>query len=220
MAAPKRVDEHLPEGREPGPQSRRIAAPSGVSRFLMPAMAVLFIACFIGIPFAIATVTVAPIVNYTAIGVLTIVFLVGIYVLARRFRSTAARHFEVIAEPVELRRGEEVDAELTIHDVNELDGRLEVGLVCVERYDHPPQEATGGDGSVAPDRATSEHVAYERWLPAWRTDEPQSFAFRVPTEAPYSYEGECISFAWRVAAREPERRSEGGANDDPIWVLP
>ena len=160
----------------------------------------------------------SPIVNYTAIGTLTIVFLVGMYVLARRYRSTAARHFEVVAEPLELHRGEEVDAELTVHDLDELDGRLEVGLVCVERYDHPP--AAGGDGSTAPERATAEHVAYERWLPAWRTDEPQSFAFRVPTDAPYSYEGECLSFAWRVAAREPERDREGGERRRPDLGAP
>jgi len=164
MAAPTRIDAHLPEGREPGPQSRRAAGTGGVSKLLLPTMAALFIACFIGIPFVIGTVTLSPIVNYTAIGLLTIVFLVGMYVLARRYRSTAARHFEVVAEPLELHRGEEVDAELTVHDLDELDGRLEVGLVCVERYDHPP--AAGEDGSTAAERATAEHVAYERWLPA------------------------------------------------------
>ncbi len=217
MAAPEPIGAHLPDGREPGPQSRRAGAATGVSRMLLPAMAVLFIACFIGIPLVIATVTVAPVVKYTVLGALTIVFLVAMYVLVRRFRPAEAGPFEVLADPLELRRGEEVEAELTIYDIERLDGRLEVGLVCVERYDRPT--AAGGD-SAELRRETEEQVTYERWLPAWRTEEPQSFAFRVPTDGPYSYEGECLSFAWRVAAREPDRDTAGDGSGDPIWVLP
>jgi hypothetical protein len=86
----------------------------------------------------------------------------------------------------------------------------------VERYDHPGP-ARDADGNV--ERAIGEDVAYERWMPARRTEEPQIFRFRIPLDAPYSHEGECLSYAWRLSAREPSGGG-GGASDEPIWVLP
>ena len=214
---PQAIGAHLPEGREPGPQSRRMGSESRTSA-LLPAMAVLFIACFIGIPLAVVSATDSQVVIYPVLGVLAVIFLVGMYLLARRFRSRAAWHFEVIAEPLELRRGEVVEAELAILDPDEVDERLEVGLVCVERYDHPVSRNEGGEIVVG--RGTGEGVVYARWIPASRTEELQTFELRVPPDAPYSHEGDCLSFAWRVSAREPGREADNGTSDDPIWVLP
>jgi hypothetical protein len=218
MSRERAVDSHLPAGCEPGPQSRRMQSGERTSRVL-PALTVLFIACFIGIPLAVVSVTGSQPVIYASLGALAVVFPIAMYLLARRFRSRAAWHFQVIAEPLELRRGEEVEAELAVYDLDELDDRVEVGLVCVERYDHPRPRVE--DGETVVERATAEAVAYQSWRPAWRTEEPQSFRFRIPPDAPYSYEGDCLSFAWRVVAREPDRGPmEHGASDDPIWVLP
>jgi hypothetical protein len=215
VEAPPSIDAHLPEGREPGPQSRRLGAGSRTS-VVLPAMAVLFIACFIGIPLVVVSATGSNAVIYATIAVLTVVFMVAMWLLARRFRSTAPGNFEVLAEPLEVWRGEELEAELAIFDVDELADGLEVGVVCVERYDHPV--GAGGEEGTTTERITDEAIAYERWLPAWRTEEPQTFSFRIPTDAPYSHEGDCLSFAWRVSARE--RGAGNETSDDPIWVLP
>ena len=79
--------------------------------------------------------------------------------------------------------------------------------MCVERYDHPVP-TRGEDGEPAVERRIGEEVAFESWLPAWRTEERQTVRFRIPPDAPYSHEGECLSFAWRVSAREPDRVAE------------
>jgi hypothetical protein len=183
-------------------------------------MTVLFIACFIGIPLAVVSVTDTKPVIYATFGVLAVVFLVGMWLLARRFRPAAAGHFEVLAQSLELRRGEELEADLTIHYPEDVGERLEVGLVCVERYDRPVSTRTP-EGETVVDRAIAQEVAYESWLPAWRSEEQQVFRFRIPRDAPYSYEGDCLSFAWRVSAREPdEGAAEDSVSEDPIWVLP
>lgn len=183
-------------------------------------MTVLFIACFIGIPLAVVSVTDAKPVIYATFGVLALIFLVGMWLLARRFRPAPAGHFEVLAQSLELRRGEELEADLTIHYPEDVGERLEVGLVCVERYDRPVSRRIP-EGETRVERGIGEDVAYEAWLPAWRTEEDQVFRFRIPRDAPYSHEGECLSFAWRVTGREPDRVAEEDAvSDDPIWVFP
>lgn len=215
---PEPADSHLPLGREPGPQSLRAAAAAdgaggGGTGVLLPAMAILFLACFIAIPLVVISVTDAQGVIYPVLGALAIVFIVAMWLLARRLRSGTGQ-YEVLAEPLELRRGDEVEAELVVYEPNRL-GRLEVGVVCVERYDRPAR-----DGDADQDaREVAEEVAYERWLPARRTEEEQRFSFRIPPDGPYSHEGECLSFAWRVSARDADG-GEGSQADDPIWVEP
>jgi hypothetical protein len=216
-------DSHLPEGIEPGPQTLRLQAEGAGMRGVLPALTVLFIACFIGIPLGVVSVTDSQGVIYATLGVLAVVFVVGMWVVARRFRpqaSESAAPFELLAvDQLDVRRGEELEAELTIYDPGELEERIEVGLVCVERYDRP-ESRRSDDGVVVEERGIDEDVAYERWISAWRTEELQTVTFHVPQEAPYSYEGECLSFAWRVSAREVGRSDEDGVVDDPIWVLP
>ena len=65
----------------------------------------------------------------------------------------------MIGEPLELRRGEEVEAELTIHYPEDVGERLEVGLECVERYDHPLSRSEASETVV--ERAVGEDIAYE-----------------------------------------------------------
>lgn len=213
-------DSHLPDGREPGPQSRRLEnGGSRVSGVVLPTMTILFIACFIGIPLAVVSVTDAQAVIYATLGVLAVAFVAGMWLVARRFRSPAAAGlFEVLAEPIEVWRGESVEADLAILDVDELGDGIEVGVVCVERYDRPVTSRT--EEGPTTERATEEAIAYERWLPAWRTEEPQTFRFPIPLDAPYSHEGDCLSFAWRVSARERGAGAGGETSEDPIWVLP
>lgn len=208
------ADSHLPEGREPGPQSRRAAQGSGVSTLLLPAMAILFAACFVGLPLVVVAATDSQPVIFAALGVLAVLFVVAMWLLARRFRPPPPGPFEVLAEPLELRRGEDVEAELVVYEPDLVEGPLEVGLVCVERYDRPADSA--GDGG---ERSMGESVAYERWVPARAGAEEQRFRFRIPPLGPYSHEGEVLSLAWRVSARE-SGDGEREESDDPIWVLP
>jgi len=213
---PESVDSHLPLGREPGPQSLRAADNGGGTGLLLPLMAILFLACFIAIPLVVISVTEAQGVIYPVLGALAVVFVVAMWLLARRFRSGGTVHYEVLAEPLELRRGDEVEAELVVYEPYRVAGRLEVGVVCVERYDRPARDDEGhADG-----REVAEDVTYERWLPARRTEEEQRFRFRIPPEGPYSHEGECLSFAWQVSARDADGAGAGSSSDDPIWVLP
>jgi hypothetical protein len=192
-----------------------------VSGAVLPTLTVLFIACFIGIPLGVVAATDSEGVIYATLGILAVVFVVGMWLVARRFRPAAAPEpdqFEVFAEPIEVWRGEEIEADLAILEPDGLGDGIEVGVVCVERYDRPVTSRTD-DGTVT-ERAIGEAIAYERWLPAWRIDEPQTFSFTIPPDAPYSYEGECLSFAWRVSARERGTRGAAETSDDPIWVLP
>jgi hypothetical protein len=215
---PGSVDSHLPLGRDPGPQSLRGVAndDGGGTGLLLPAMAILFLACFIAIPLVVISVTDAQGVIYAVLGALAVVFVVAMWLLARRLRSGEALQFEVLAQPLELRRGGEVEAELLVYEPNRLAGQLEVGVVCVERYDRRASEGEGdSDG-----REIAEDVAYERWLPARRTEEEQRFRFRIPAQAPYSHEGELLSFAWSVSARDADASNPESRSDDPIWVLP
>jgi hypothetical protein len=215
-------DSHIPEGIEPGPQTLRLQAEGAGMGIVLPTLTGLFIACFIGIPLAVVAVTDSEGVIYATLGVLAVVFVVGMWIVARRFRPQApeeATPFEVLADQLDVRRGEELEAELTIFDPEDAGERIEVGLVCVERYDRPESRRTE-DGTAVEVRGIGEQVAYEAWVPAWRTEEPQTVAFHVPPDAPYSYEGECLSFAWRVSARERGRSDECRSLDDPVWVLP
>jgi hypothetical protein len=123
-------------------------------RGALPALTVLFIACFIGIPLGVVSVTDSQGVIYATIGALAVVFVVGVWVVTRRFRrpaSEAAAPFEVLAEQLDVRRGEELKAELRIYEPEEIRERIEVGLVCVERYDRPESRKTD-DGVVVEER--------------------------------------------------------------------
>jgi hypothetical protein len=215
------MTSHLPDGHEPGPQSRRLEEGRRVSGAILPTMTVLFIACFVGIPLGVVAATDSEGVIYVTLGVLAVVFVVGMWLVARRFRPPALPQpdqFEVFAEPAESWRGEEVEADLSILEPDGIRDGIEVGLVCVERYDRPV--TSRDEHGTTTERRTAEAIAYERWLPAWRIDEPQTLRFTIPLDAPYSHEGECLSFAWRVSARERGAPDGAETSDDPIWVLP
>jgi hypothetical protein len=153
-------------------------------------------------------------VIYATLGVLAVVFVVAMWALARRLRPEAVGHFEVLADLLEVGRGEEVEAELTIHYRADVGARIEVGLVCVERYDHPVP-TRGEDGEPAVERRIGEEVAFESWLPAWRTEERQTVRFRIPPDAPYSHEGECLSLHGECRPASPTAWPRRAPRGDP-----
>jgi hypothetical protein len=133
-------------------------------------------------------------------------------------RKRLAKGLQVGASEQELRRGEQVDALVTISSARGL-GKVEVGLVCTEIYDH---EDTSSDyeGKTQISRATSAAIAHEAWLPVENTPGVQSVGFTIPPQAPFSYEGSCLSFKWEVVARGRRRRRLDALASREISVLP
>jgi hypothetical protein len=133
-------------------------------------------------------------------------------------RKRLAKGLQVGASRQELRRGEQVDALVTILSARGL-GQVEVGLVCTELYDHK-DTSTDYEGKTQSSRATSAAIAHEAWLPVENTPGVQSVGFTVPPEAPFSYEGSCLSFKWEVVARGRRRRRLDALARQEVSVLP
>jgi hypothetical protein len=148
----------------------------------------------------------------TVVGiVLPLVFFAGAYALLRVVVPPKARGVTVTVPVTEVRRGAAVDARLELS--TDKPG-LELGLVCMEYYDI---ETTDGRGNRS--RNTSQAVAYEDWRPQ-SGGATQSVRFDVPVNAPYSYRGDCLSYVWRVSARQPKRMRFDRAVNVPIVVRP
>jgi hypothetical protein len=78
-----------------------------VSGAILPTMTALFIACFIGIPLGVVAATDSEGVIYATLGVLAVVFVVGMWLVARRFRPAAAQDALV--------RVRRIERELSVH---------------------------------------------------------------------------------------------------------
>jgi hypothetical protein len=117
----------------------------------------------------------------------------------------------------EPRRGERLSVTLTLPP-RAGQSELEVGLVCVERYDHLVRAQHRGGTSVI--RQTGEATAHQEWRRVEPRAGEQTLTFQIPSDAPFSYEGECVSYAWRVSARAVRRLRADPRVDHPIWVLP
>jgi hypothetical protein len=114
----------------------------------------------------------------------------------------------------EVRRGGTVS--VTLDRPRSADG-LEVGLVCVERFDLRALAQTKAGPIVV--RETNQATAYEQWRPADAAG-GEALAFEIPSGAPYSYEGDCLSYAWRVSLRRPLKLRPDPRTDRPVWVSP
>jgi hypothetical protein len=117
------------------------------------------------------------------------------------------------------RRGAKLSVTLTLeHSGGEDDEPLEVGLVCVEIYDYQATAQTRAGPIVI--RRTGEADAHEQWQRLERTAGDQTVELELPRDAPYSYEGDCVSYAWRVSARVACRLRSDPRIDHPVWVRP
>ena len=94
-------------------------------------------------------------------------------------------------------------------------GEVEVGLVCTEFF---ATELRGSDGRRS--RGTSSASAHEAWLAVEGTPGLHSVRLAVPAEAPFSYEGELLSFKWEVVARGRRKRRLDAQARHEISVLP
>ena len=108
-----------------------------------------------------------------------------------------ARGFGLGVEPPskEVRRGDEVELLISVSSTRGLSD-LQAGIICTERY-----EATTTDSEGRATSTTRNAIAHQAWVPIERTPGTQSIHLAIPFEAPFSYEGSCLSFSWEVAAR-------------------
>lgn len=128
---------------------------------------------------------------------------------ARRQRPRRdLENVSVRIDPEQPRRGQEVQVTVA--------GRpgLEVGLECIERFDHAARTRGAATGSRV--RQVLEVPAHAEWRPAAGATE----SFRIPFQAPYSYEGTVVTYYWRVSVREVRALRADARNDHPLWVLP
>ena len=92
----------------------------------------------------------------------------------------------------------------------------DVGVVCTESSVGEDVVIDVGSGdTVGLDRLV-ETVAFEAWLPV--RPGVRSYGFVLPADGAFSYEGENVRFAWRVAARP--RNGRGPQATAPLWGRP
>lgn len=221
-----RAFPHLPPGREPGVQSLR-------NRYAFPFWE--WAVGLVGAAMAIAGVFVAaggrgPQFDRTeealggaffaAFGFLCM----GVMYWTVRGRRPASLGKRVPGvtlgvERDEAERGEELRVTVMLSPrAANADDPLEVGLVCIERYDYTAHAQTkAGPVNV---RQTRDGIAHEQWLPLEHAVGERSFRLEIPTTAPYSYEGECVSYFWRVSVRAVRRLRADPRIDRPVWVRP
>ena len=213
---------HLPPGHEPGPQSlrNRMGVP-----FLWWFVGIVGMGMFLGGVFIVAGGR-GPGFNFweerlggTFFGGMGLFCAWVAYSQYRKFRpSRLHRHalgVNLAVDRDEARRGEKISA--TLDHTQKAEG-LEVGLVCVERYDLRATAQTKAGMIVV--RETNQSTAYEQWQAVEAPAGEQVLAFEIPRDAPYSYEGDCISYAWRISVRRPEKLRPDPRIDHPIWVSP
>lgn len=213
---------HLPAGRKPGGQSVRNRAQR---TFLAPFVGV------VGTGMFAAGVWVAaggrgPRFDreeelfgglfFAACGLLCLFVGLSMWDKGRGRRHPRLRGTTLSVAPEALRRGDEVS--VTVAGLRPGAEGLEVGLACDERYDTEVRVHVRGVSTVR--RQTGEATVHEQWQPAPPGAAEHAFTFRVPSDAPYSYEGECVSYAWRVSARAVRPLRKDARLDRPIWVEP
>jgi len=162
--------------------------------------------------------------------VIPVVLLYGYFALRRRSRGGLLDHpvnflrrrltrgLEISTRAQEVRRGEEVEALVTVSSSRGL-GNLEVRVVCIESYDYI-SISRDQDGMQETTRETAEAIAHEAWQPLEGRSGVQDFRLAIPVEAPFSYKGDCLSFKWEVVARGRKRHRLDARVAQEISVLP
>lgn len=216
----RRGGGHLPPGHEPGRQSRRVARgrPIGVAVLM-----VSVIACIGG---AIALLATAghdkspsgARIGGAIFGAFALLLAVLLLYVLRRMRPHEARYLELRVEPIEVRRGDAVSVTLVISDAAKLGAKLELGLVCTEYYD--VQKTVYTQNGTQKERITRTADAFATWNQPDRGQLQQTIRFTVPADAPFSYEGGTVSWAWHVSALDRRAHRTDSHRDVPIWVSP
>jgi len=212
---------HVPPGRAPGGQTLRGGSVGGKN----PLQKILAGA---PVAFALVVIFLVPLGGALKYGVAlagAALLAVGARLLQKRTAAvSAATHLVLRANSDEPRRGEELHVTLSVSDPSAAERqRLEVGLTCIERWDYRNQSRSSssvGSARTQSRRVTSSDTVFEEWVPAERSSVGESITFRIPPDAPFSHEGDCLSFSWMLSAREHVERGIDNVLDHPIWVRP
>ncbi|MCU0309170.1 MAG: hypothetical protein MUE51_15670 [Thermoleophilia bacterium] len=200
--------------RGPGSQTRRHGRwyAGGVGYCLAAALFLAGLGAY-----GVASPGVAPRWVFAAIfGGLALLFLLAAWGAHLRRRPRRAGAFRVVATPQALRRGDDVQASLEVTAT--VRGPLRVGLVLLERYD-VMESRTDGEHTYE-ERVTREARAHEDWRDADGAPGEQRFRFSVPAGAPYSHEGDAVSWIWVVEAREQAGRRRDAVAQATLQVAP
>jgi hypothetical protein len=111
-----------------------------------------------------------------------------------------------------------VTATLVISDPQKLGEKLDLGLVCSEFYD--VKTTVYDQNGSHEQRVTRTAEAVGQWRGADRAQPQQTVSFTVPPDAPFSYEGTTVSWAWRVSAIDRHAHRLDAHRDVAIWVSP
>jgi hypothetical protein len=130
-------------------------------------------------------------------------------------RRKLTKGLEVRVDRAEARRGDEIDAVVVVSEPERL-GEIEVSLVCTEYYDEETHSSSEG-GST---RTTSTAVAYESWQPVPGLQGEHGVRLTIPADAPFSYDGDCLSFRWEVVACGRKNRGLDARASQKIGVRP
>jgi hypothetical protein len=132
---------------------------------------------------------------------------------AKRHRRLRGTKLSVNGGPI--RRGDEVSVTVTRRRAGD---PIEVGLACDERYDVEVPVTVKGASTVM--RQTAVATIHEHWQTVPTGARDGVFQLSLPVDLPYSYEGGCVSYAWRVSARAAKPLRKDARLDQPIWVEP
>ncbi len=212
--APRDGYPHLPADIEPGPQSRRARSSRRVNGIVGPFF-VIFAVLLAGLTLAAGSTANTggggpPLWPFVLAGVVVIAVFGGAGIALLR-GGLRLRGVTVDAEPERTRRGTSVQASAR---ADREVGDLELGIVCTVFYDKTVSSGSRGRSR----RATRSSTVFERWVPAAVGAFGSAVRVDVPGDAPYSYEGDCISFAWSLRARRAGRRRTTAPQ--PLWVEP
>ena len=128
-------------------------------------------------------------------------------------RRKLTKGLEVRVDQLEARRAGEIEALIVVTEPERL-GELEAGLVCTVHYD----EMTYSNNETR--RTTTKAVEHEQWQPLPGGPGEHSVRFTIPPQAPFSYEGSCLSFSWEVVARGRRKRTLDARASQEISVRP
>lgn len=213
---------HLPPGRAPGPQSLRNRARRTL---LAPFVGLVGAAMFAAGVWVAAGGRGArfdrqeELLGGAIFGAMGLLCVYGAFVVSERGRPkrhARLRGTRLSAGGVDFRRGDEMA--VTCKARRTSDDRLEIGIACDERYDTETRVYSRGVSTVV--RQTGETTVHEEWHAVPAGAAAHTVTFRVPADAPYSFEGSCLSYTWRISARAVRRLRKDARHDEPIWVEP
>jgi hypothetical protein len=206
---------HLPPGRAPGGLTKRTNGKQrrGIAFVVLLDIAAVFV--------VVAVVTASPAGSGSAIPAASLLCFAATaltfvaYSTYRAGRPRWARDLMLQVEPIEVRRGGELTATVTINQPAKPGSRLELTLCCTQFYDierrtvRPPYWRY----HVRESRVDFEQV-YE--LDVRRPE--STVRLRVPADGQLSYEGDQTCWAWAVDFRSRGKFGLRRASGAPIWV--